>query len=143
VTYDLPPDEQGREIHDPEVVERDFGRPWRRPANLVLPYLSDGCSTWRNFWHGLYVMVGLLEQHVDFLATGCARRYRASRDAVRMCSHPALLCYAIGNETAPIVRWLAHAVVERFLKRLYDAAGRRRPGSAGHLCKLSVHGSTW
>ena len=53
--------------------------------------------------HGLCVMVGLpWEQHVAFLDDAArAQRDRrgASRDGVRLCAgHPAILCYAIGNE---------------------------------------------
>ena len=40
---------------------------------------------------------------------------------VRACAgHPALLCYALGNEVpAQIVRWLGPRRIERYLERLY------------------------
>ncbi len=43
---------------------------------------------------------------------------------MRACErHPAILCYAIGNEIpAPIVRWHGKRPVERFLERLYREA---------------------
>ena len=69
--------------------------------------------------HGLRVMVGLpWEQHVTFLddkkrARSIEARVRAG---VRSCAgHPAVLCYAIGNEIpAPIVRWYGKRRVEHF-----------------------------
>jgi GT2 family glycosyltransferase len=77
--------------------------------------------------HGLWVMVGLpWEQHVTFLddpklARDIARRVCAG---VRACAgHPAILCYAIGNEIpAPIVRWHGRRRVVRFVEQLYWAA---------------------
>jgi GT2 family glycosyltransferase len=81
---------------------------------------------------GLRVMVGLpWEQHVTFLAD--RRRARAIearvRAGVRACAgHPAVACYAIGNEIpAPIVRWHGRRPVERFLERLYLAAKDEDP----------------
>jgi len=43
------------------------------------------------------------------------------RTSARACAgHPALLCYALGNEIpAPVVRWLGRRPVERYLERLY------------------------
>jgi hypothetical protein len=74
--------------------------------------------------HGLKVMVGLAwEQHVAFLddperADAIVARVAAQ---VRACeAHPAILCYAVGNEIpAPIVRWHGKREVERFIERLY------------------------
>ena len=72
-------------------------------------------------------MVGMWwEQNTAFLES----RERAAlmeakvRTVVRSCAgHPAVLCYAIGNEiTASIVRWYGRHRAERFLKRLYLAA---------------------
>ena len=83
--------------------------------------------------HGLWVMVGLpWEQHIAFLDDrGRARRRSssASGEAVRTCAgHPAVLCYAIGNEIpASIVRWHGRHRIERFLRRLYDAAKAEDP----------------
>ncbi len=76
---------------------------------------------------GLHVMVGVpWEQHVAFLDDRSQTRSieQRVRDAVRACAaHPAVLAYAIGNEIpAPIVRWHGKRPVERFLRRLYDAA---------------------
>src|SRR3712207_1346816 len=83
--------------------------------------------------NGLYVMVGLpWEQHVAFL-----ERQRARSIQERLCAavrkvagHPAILCYAIGNEIpAPIVRWYGRRKVERYLERLYRAVKAADPGS--------------
>ncbi|MHC4901171.1 MAG: glycosyltransferase [Planctomycetota bacterium] len=84
--------------------------------------------------HGLRVMVGIpWEQHVAFLDDVALRRRieRRVRAGVAACAgHPAILCYAIGNEIpAPIVRWYGRAPVERYLKRLYEAAKEEDPGS--------------
>ena len=84
--------------------------------------------------HGLRVMVGLpWEQHIAFLddarrANDIVARVRAG---VRQCAgHPALLCYAVGNEVpASIVRWHGRRRVERFIRRLYDAAKQQDPGA--------------
>jgi GT2 family glycosyltransferase len=74
--------------------------------------------------HGLQVMAGLAwEQHVAFLDDPeLARRIAVKLgQQVRECeAHPALLCYALGNEIpAPIVRWHGKDKVEKFLERLH------------------------
>lgn len=83
--------------------------------------------------NGLRVMVGLpWEQHVAFLddrQTGrtVERRVRAG---VQACAgHPAVLCYAIGNEIpTAIVRWHGPRAIERFLDRLCHVAKQEDPG---------------
>jgi glycosyltransferase involved in cell wall biosynthesis len=83
--------------------------------------------------HDLLVMVGVpWEQHVAFLDTGAARAIeRRVRESVRACAgHPAVLCYAVGNEIpAAIVRWHGRRRVERFVARLCDAARDEDPGA--------------
>src|ERR671927_314719 len=51
------------------------------------------------------------------------------RAYVRACAgHPAVLCYAIGNEIpAAIVRWYGRRRVERYLERLYRAVKAEDP----------------
>jgi len=81
---------------------------------------------------GLYVMAGLpWEQHVAFLdvprrAAEIEARVRA---AARECAgHPALLGYTVGNEIPPgIVRWHGRRRIERFVRRLYEAAKSEDP----------------
>ena len=92
---------------------RATSRRWRR-RHQRRPHLHRaaraGCSTSRA-QHGLRVMVGLpWEQHVAFLDDPARARLDRARGArrrrARCAGHPAVLCYAVGNEIpAPIVRW--------------------------------------
>ncbi len=134
VTYGpFRPDEQGCEYPHPSVVEKDFAQIAGNGMNALRTY------TVPPLWlldiarqHGLWVMVGLpWEQHVTFLdskklARDIQRRVCAG---VRACAgHPAVLCYAIGNEIpAPIVRWHGRRRVVRFLEQLYWAAKAEDP----------------
>src|SRR5438477_12315814 len=83
--------------------------------------------------HGLWVMAGLsAEQYVGFLID---RKKTLSeietlvRSKVRECAgHPALLCYALGNEIpASVARWLGRRTVEQYLERLYRAVKEEDP----------------
>src|SRR5947209_664454 len=83
---------------------------------------------------GLYVYLGIpWEQHVAFLSE--RKRARAIEDRVAaavssVAGHPAVLCYAIGNETpASIVRWHGARRVVEFLERLSDRTRREDPGA--------------
>jgi GT2 family glycosyltransferase len=82
--------------------------------------------------HGLMAMVGVAwEQHVTFLDLGRTSGIeRTVRESVRACAgHPAVLCYAIGNEIpASIVRWHGRRRVERFLAQLCRVAREEDPG---------------
>jgi O-antigen biosynthesis protein len=134
VTYGtFRPDADGNEYRDPETVEHDFAQMADSGLNAIRTYtipprwLLDAAQR-----HGLRVMVGLpWEQHVTFLddkkrARSIEARVRAG---VRSCAgHPAVLCYAIGNEIpAPIVRWYGKRRVEQYLERLYWAAKQEDP----------------
>jgi O-antigen biosynthesis protein len=129
VTYGtFRPRADGSGYPDPATVSRDFAAMAASGVNSVRTYtppprwLLDLAAA-----HGLYVMVGLAwEDHVAFLddrgrADDIERRVRAG---VRACSgHPAVLCYAVGNEIAPsIVRWHGRRRIERHLRRLHEAA---------------------
>ena len=130
VTYGpFAPNEVTGELYDPELVERDFAAMGEHGINAVRVYtvpprwLLDAALR-----HGLLVMVGLpWEQHVTFLDDrGRARSIeRRVREGVRACAgHPAVLCYAIGNEIpASIVRW--HG---RSRRRRLRAPASRAPG---------------
>ncbi len=118
------PNAEGELYPEPKVVEQDFAQMVANGINSVRTYtvppswLLDLAQV-----HGLYVMVGLpWEQHICFLDNPKLLRDIEERvlDGVRACStHPALLCYAIGNEIpASIVRWYGRHRVEDFLKRL-------------------------
>jgi GT2 family glycosyltransferase len=136
VTYGtFRPNGHGVDYPDPPTVERDFAlmkasginsvRTYKAPPRWVLDIAER---------HGLFVMVGLAwEQHVAFLAerarpNAIEERLRAG---IRECAgHPAVLCYAIGNEIpAPVVRWHGRKRIERFLERLYNAAKDEDPGA--------------
>ncbi len=117
------------------MIERDFALmaaaginavriPHTMPPRALLD-LAAAC--------GLHVMVGLsAEQYIGFLID---RRRDAPdivdlvRAKVRSCAgHPALLCYALGNEIpAPMARWLGRRKVERYLERLYRVVKEADP----------------
>src|SRR2546428_7825410 len=129
VTYGaFRPDVHGNEYHNLATIERDFAQMAASGLNTVriphtMPPLSLLDAAQR---HGLHVMVGLsAEQYVGFLIDkkGAPDIEGLVRAKVRACAgHPALLCYAIGNEIpAPLVRWLGRRRVERYLERLYWA----------------------
>jgi glycosyltransferase involved in cell wall biosynthesis len=113
--------------YDPSTVEQDFAQMAEHHINAVRVYTAP--PRWlldAALRHGLRVMVGLpWEQHVAFLddrkrVNSIEERVRA---AIHACAgHPAVLCYAIGNEIpASIVRWHGARAIEHFLKRLHDA----------------------
>jgi O-antigen biosynthesis protein len=84
--------------------------------------------------HGLRVMVGLsAEQYVGYLIDrkGAPDIEALVRGRVRtVAGHPALLCYALGNEIpAPLLRWVGRRRVEQFLETLYWAVKEEDPDS--------------
>jgi O-antigen biosynthesis protein len=124
---------EGAHFPPPETVDQDFSAMADAGANALRTYVPPP------IWlldlaerHGMKVMIGLpWEQHIAFLEEPdradaiCA----AVAEQVRRCSgHPAILCYAIGNEIpAPIVRWHGKRKTERFLERLFWAAKAEDP----------------
>ncbi len=134
VTYGpFRPDETGNEYGESHVVAQDFRRMTESGINLVRTYtvpprwFLDLAAT-----SGLLVMVGLpWEQHVTFLDDDrTAKRIEQNvRAAVRSCeNHPAILCYAIGNEIpTSIVRWSGARRIARFIERLYRAGKAEDP----------------
>jgi GT2 family glycosyltransferase len=136
VTYGtFRPGERGYQFGGPDVVRADFESIAAHGFNAVRTYtlpprwLLDLAQE-----HGLYVMVGLpWEQHVTFLDGQLRRRdiERRVREAVRACAgHPAVLCYAVGNEIpGGIVRWYGARRVESFITRLADATRDEDPGA--------------
>jgi GT2 family glycosyltransferase len=127
------PDVAGHAYPCPEVVERDFTQMAENGLNTVRVYTVPPhwlLNTAQQ--HGLRVMVGLpWEQHIAFLDDKTRARSIETRlrHGVQACAgHPAVLCYAIGNEIpAPIVRWYGHQRIERFLERLYTAVKAEDP----------------
>jgi GT2 family glycosyltransferase len=135
VTYGaFRPDAAGNEYHDLDVIERDLAQMAANGVNTVrIPHTTPPRSLLDAAQRrGLRVMVGLsAEQYVGYLIDrrGAPDVERMVRAKVRACAgHPAVLCYAIGNEIpAPIVRWLGRRCVERYLERLYCAVKDEDP----------------
>ncbi len=134
VTYGtFRPDEKGNEYPKPEIIEKDFEMMVSNRINAIRTYsvpplwLLDFAQE-----KGLHVMVGMpWEQHITFLdekkrTRNIVERIRAG---VRKCEgHPAVLCYAIGNEIpSPIVRWYGRSRIEHFLEKLYNEAKTEDP----------------
>jgi GT2 family glycosyltransferase len=133
------------EYPDPATVARDFAAMANAGINTVRTYtvppawLLDYAAA-----HGLRVIVGLAwEQHVTFLddrATARSIEHRVRAGVAASAGHPAVLCYATGNEIpASIVRWYGARRVERFLECLCRAA---REEDAGGLVTYVNYPST-
>src|SRR6266702_1226333 len=113
----------GSEVPEPDVVERDFTLMAGNGINAVRTYsvpprwLLDAAQR-----HNLRVMIGLpVERHIGFLADkkkGARHIEAVVRAGVRACAgHPAVLCYAVGNEIpASVARWFGRRRVERYLE---------------------------
>jgi GT2 family glycosyltransferase len=111
---------------EPVEVAADFAAMSANAVNAVRLYTAP--PRWLlDLAHenGLSAMVGLAwEQHVAFLddRRGAARIVQqVEQDAAACAGHPALLCYAVGNEIpSSIVRWHGSRRIERFIERLYS-----------------------
>jgi glycosyltransferase involved in cell wall biosynthesis len=137
VTYGaFRPDAMGREYQDQDLIERDFAQMAANGINAVrIPHtmaprsLLDAARR-----QGLWVMAGLsAEQYLGFLIDrkkSLSEIEMLIRAKARECAgHPALLCYALGNEIpAPIARWLGRTKIERYLKELHHAVKAEDPG---------------
>jgi O-antigen biosynthesis protein len=136
VTYGtFRPGPEGEEYPSDSVVGADFAAMAAHGLNAIRTYTVPPLRVLdAAVMHGLRVMIGLpWEQHVTFLDDQRrAREIEARvRAAVRSCAnHPAVLAYAVGNEIpAPVVRWHGPRPVERFVRRLCDAARDEDPGA--------------
>lgn len=121
------PDEDGVRFGSREQVRRDFVAMAEHGFNVVRTYTAP--PVWlleeadRN---DLYVMAGLAwEQHIAFLderGRVAAIEARVREQAAGCAEHPALLCFAVGNEIpTPIVRWHGRRRVERLIEHLCEA----------------------
>ncbi len=136
VTYGaFAPNEAGIEFHDLDQVDRDFALMAENGMNAVrIPHTTPPSSVLDVAQrHGLRVMVGLsAEQYVGYLMDGkhvpdIVETVRARVRAV--AEHPAILCYAIGNEIpASIARWLGRRRVERYLEQMFRIIKEEDPG---------------
>jgi hypothetical protein len=136
VTYGtFAPQPDGNQFPDAVAIDADFSLMAQHGINCVRTYTAPPIYLLDlALQHGLKVMAGLpWEQHITFLdgaerRQDILRRVRASVVACRQ--HPALLCYAIGNEIpAPMVRWYGKEKVEAFLQQLYHTVKAADPGS--------------
>jgi GT2 family glycosyltransferase len=134
VTYGTFACADGTQFPGVEEVRRDFEAMATAGVNSVRTYvppplwLLDAAQE-----AGLHVVVGLAwEQHIAFLEQPrCAREIVARVGSqVKACeAHPAILCYALGNEIpAPIVRWHGKRAIERFIEELYWEGKVHDPG---------------
>jgi O-antigen biosynthesis protein len=119
----------------PLEVADDFARMAAAGVNAVRTYTVP--PDWLldlALEHGHRVIVGLpWEQHVTFLDESARAEAicRRVREGVRACRrHPAVLCYAVGNEIpSSIVRWHGPRRIERFLHRLARTVRDEDPGA--------------
>src|SRR5258708_23000805 len=123
-----------REYGDFGRVSRDFAEMVSANVNAIRTYTVPPRWLLDLAQHsGLRVMAGMpWEQHVTFLEDTALMRAIVARvrAGVKACAgHPAVVCYAIGNEIpASIVRWHGANRIERFLRQLYWQAKEQDPG---------------
>src|SRR3954453_13032126 len=127
VTYGTFGPRDGQPFPSQGQVAADFAQMAAAGINAVRTYTAP--PTWlldQALSGGLRVMVGLAwEQHVAFLdepGRPDAIEQRVRSDVRSCAGHPAVLCFAIGNEIpTSIVRWHGARRTERFLERLFHA----------------------
>jgi O-antigen biosynthesis protein len=136
VTYGtFKPQENGLLFPEETMVRKDFTLMAQYGINAVRTYTVPPAYLLNVAQSlGIFVMVGLpWQQHVTFLDSRRTKKeiIQKVREAVTECMrHPAILCYAIGNEIpAPIVRWYGKRKVEHFLKQLYTSVKEIDPGT--------------
>jgi GT2 family glycosyltransferase len=133
VTYGTFRSEGGSSFPASQRVREDFAAMAAAGINSIRTYVPP--PSWlldAALAEGIGVMVGFAwEQHVAFLDDADRAQRIAARlgDEVRACErHPAILCYAVGNEIpTPIVRWHGKRAIEDFLERLHWEAKSADP----------------
>jgi GT2 family glycosyltransferase len=134
VTYGTFAPLNGCSLPSPERVRRDFEAMAQAGVNAVRVYEPPPIWLLELAQElAVHVMVGLAwEQHVAFLDDPQRTRSiveSVGRQVLACQGHPAILCYALGNEIpAAIVRWHGKRRIERFLQRLHCEAKRCDPG---------------
>jgi GT2 family glycosyltransferase len=125
VTYGtFRPREDGHQFPEADVVACDFAQMAAHGVNAVRTYTTPPRWLLDRAWeNGLRVLVGLAaEREVGYLndTRDLSPIEQRFRERVRSCAgHPAVLCYAIGNEIpAAVVRWFGSRRIEEFLARL-------------------------
>ena len=125
VTYGtFRPGPDGDQFPEAAVVGSDFAQMAAHGVNAVRAYTTPPRWLLDLAWeNGLQVMVGLAaEREVGYLndTEDWSPIEARVRERVHACAgHPAVLCYAIGNEIpAAVVRWFGAPKIERFLARL-------------------------
>jgi len=135
VTYGaFRPNDAGMEYHDLYKIRRDFGMMVRHGINTVrIPHTTPPVHVLDiAAEYGLRVIVGLsAEQYIGYLIDG-QKSERALPDILSKVRsvkrHPALLCYALGNEIpAALARWLGRERIESYLRDLYQAVKAEDP----------------
>jgi len=128
------PDAEKGEFQDSAQIERDFALMAGHGINTVrIPHTMPPRSLLdAALRHGLLVMVGLsAEQYVGYLIdTSKSPDIKGIvREKVRAVKeHPALLCYAIGNEiAAPVARWLGRRKIESYLQEIFNVVRAEDP----------------
>lgn len=126
VTYGtFEPDESGDLFPPIEIVDKDFRLMAENGVNTVRTYTVPPLAVLDTaLKHDLKMMIGMpWEQHLTFLDSEKQEAEiveRVRQNIIRCSNHPAIFCYAIGNEIpAKIVRWYGDKRVSLFLKKLY------------------------
>jgi O-antigen biosynthesis protein len=134
VTYGtFKPDRNGDQFPPVDIIEKDFKLMSENGINTVRTYTSPPIPLLDlAMKYELKVMAGQpWEQHITFLESEKKAREIISRvkESVLNCrQHPAILCYAIGNEIpAPIVRWYGEKKIANFLHNMYNAVKESDP----------------
>ena len=128
VTYGtFAPDENNFQFPDLKTMDNDFQQMVKSGVNTVRTYTVPSKEILDlALVHGIKLMIGLpWEQHLTFLDSNKQENQIIKRmtEATLSCEkHPAILCYAIGNEIpAPIVRWYGDKRISNFLHKIYKA----------------------